>query len=282
MSTKLEDFMPERKGDPRNGYSVTFRFHDTDTYCSNLVFAFSEESAKKHYEKDGNHEVSVRPAESWEIEEAKRKGKPILIELHETEYLNDGVCLSVQFVSPAEAYNRWLRDLSDEKIRHIESLAKEFSDRHYSFSDTVHDMFRERIEVASENNLYFHPVKAKSYEDYLAKKASIEQETERFENLIKTLFDGKPFDRQRDIPPTEEKRDETFGKIVFTCHDMQRETAIWHQTMTDKLDELLEALEASPEETKERKQTFQALSKTRGYTSKSKSHIAEHGSIGME
>lgn len=57
-------------------YKVTFRWHDTDTFCTNICVAYSEEEVKAHYSK--YRDVSIRPASNYEYETAERKGMPIV------------------------------------------------------------------------------------------------------------------------------------------------------------------------------------------------------------
>ena len=60
-------------------YTVTFRWYDTDTYCTNLVDADSAEAVAKHYEdKYGSKPISVKQANPWDVDSAKRKGMPIV------------------------------------------------------------------------------------------------------------------------------------------------------------------------------------------------------------
>lgn len=57
-------------------FMVSFRWYDTDTFCTNLCVAESAEKAREHYESKYSN-VSVRDALKGEVETAKRKGMPV-------------------------------------------------------------------------------------------------------------------------------------------------------------------------------------------------------------
>ena len=57
-------------------FMVSFRWYDTDTFCTNLCIAESAEKAREHYESK-YRDVSVRDALKGEVETAKRKGMPV-------------------------------------------------------------------------------------------------------------------------------------------------------------------------------------------------------------
>lgn len=60
-----------------NYYNVTFKWYDTDTYCSNIAKAESVEAVKAHYAKyDSNPSIST--ASEYEIRSARERGKPIV------------------------------------------------------------------------------------------------------------------------------------------------------------------------------------------------------------
>lgn len=59
-------------------FTVTFRWYQTDTYCTNLCNAKDEKAAREHYESKGCEVVSVKETPSYEVEAAKRKGMPIV------------------------------------------------------------------------------------------------------------------------------------------------------------------------------------------------------------
>lgn len=61
-----------------NYYSITFRWYDTNTYCSNIVIAANEDAARKHYENEGKEVVGISPASEYDVEDAKRRGKPVI------------------------------------------------------------------------------------------------------------------------------------------------------------------------------------------------------------
>lgn len=57
-------------------YMVTFRWYDTDTFCTNICVASDEDAVREHYSK--YRDVSIRPASNYEYETAERKGMPIV------------------------------------------------------------------------------------------------------------------------------------------------------------------------------------------------------------
>jgi hypothetical protein len=59
-----------------NSFYVTFRWYDTDTYCTNICIAENKDMVHEHYSKYNN--VSVREATAYEVETAKVKGMPII------------------------------------------------------------------------------------------------------------------------------------------------------------------------------------------------------------
>ena len=58
-------------------YKVEFAWYDTGTWCSNIVMAEDENAVNEHYKKYGEKRY-VREAKSWEVNEAKCKGMPIV------------------------------------------------------------------------------------------------------------------------------------------------------------------------------------------------------------
>ena len=57
-------------------YYVSFQYSET-TFCSNLAIADNAGIVREYYSKKYPW-VSIRTAETWEIQEAMRKGKPIV------------------------------------------------------------------------------------------------------------------------------------------------------------------------------------------------------------
>ena len=57
-------------------FIVTFKWYDTDTFCTNLCKADSADEAKAHYEKKYSN-VNVREAKDWEVESYTRRGMPV-------------------------------------------------------------------------------------------------------------------------------------------------------------------------------------------------------------
>lgn len=56
-------------------YKVTFRWYDTDTYCTNLVYSKDYDKVAKEYNK---HEIiSITEADESFVRMAKLKGMPI-------------------------------------------------------------------------------------------------------------------------------------------------------------------------------------------------------------
>lgn len=60
-------------------YSVSFKWYDTDTYCTNLSKAENEETVRNHYESKGCKVISIKTASDYEVESAKRRGMPIVV-----------------------------------------------------------------------------------------------------------------------------------------------------------------------------------------------------------
>ena len=61
----------------KNYYFVSFKWYDSTIFCSNIVLAESKDVVEKHYtEKYGW--CSVHDIQCYELEEAKRKGMPII------------------------------------------------------------------------------------------------------------------------------------------------------------------------------------------------------------
>ena len=58
-------------------YIVTFEWYDTGTWCTNIVKADSEDVIHAHYKKFGEKRY-VHEAKEYELDEAKRKGMPIV------------------------------------------------------------------------------------------------------------------------------------------------------------------------------------------------------------
>lgn len=68
----------------KKAYNVTFRWSaESNTYCSNIAIAEDIEDIKVHY---AEHEIiSISEANNSDIDEANRKGKPI-IEVEHKKY----------------------------------------------------------------------------------------------------------------------------------------------------------------------------------------------------
>lgn len=60
-------------------FKVSFEYSE-NVYCTNIAVAECKEDVEKHYSKYSW--VSVKDAEDWEVEEAKRKGMPIVTVEH--------------------------------------------------------------------------------------------------------------------------------------------------------------------------------------------------------
>lgn len=56
-------------------FAVSFKYSET-VYCSNIAHAETVEAVEAHYSK--YEWVSVRECEGYEVEEARRRGKPII------------------------------------------------------------------------------------------------------------------------------------------------------------------------------------------------------------
>lgn len=56
-------------------YVVTFRWYETDTFCTNLVYTDNREQIHKKY---GDTLLSFHEATEYQIAEAKRKGMPVV------------------------------------------------------------------------------------------------------------------------------------------------------------------------------------------------------------
>lgn len=59
-------------------YTVTFQWHDTTTYCSNLAHAENADAVTAHYRKKHTGYLNVTPATDSDVNDAKRRGKPII------------------------------------------------------------------------------------------------------------------------------------------------------------------------------------------------------------
>ena len=59
----------------KNYYNVTFQYSEA-VYCANIAHADNEEAVKEAYKK--YPWCSVKPASAYDVEEAKRRGKPIV------------------------------------------------------------------------------------------------------------------------------------------------------------------------------------------------------------
>lgn len=57
-------------------FAVSFRYSET-VYCSNIAHAETAEAVEAHYSKKYEW-VSVRECAEYEVEDARRRGKPIV------------------------------------------------------------------------------------------------------------------------------------------------------------------------------------------------------------
>ena len=62
----------------KNYYSVTFRWYDTETFCSNIAHASSREAVERFYSAKYQHEVIVTPCDISALKAARERGKPIV------------------------------------------------------------------------------------------------------------------------------------------------------------------------------------------------------------
>lgn len=58
-------------------YRVTFRWYDTDTFCTNLAKG-TEADIRKHYENKGHEIIAMATATMGDELEAEAKGMPII------------------------------------------------------------------------------------------------------------------------------------------------------------------------------------------------------------
>lgn len=61
-----------------NKFQVTFKWYDTDTYCTNICLAESEEIVREYYENKYKKVLSVGSITEAEFESQKRRGMPIV------------------------------------------------------------------------------------------------------------------------------------------------------------------------------------------------------------
>lgn len=134
-----------------NYYSITFKWYDTNTYCSNIVIAANEDAARKHYENEGKEVVGISPASEYDVEDAQRRGKPV-ITVEDTEPAEKIKTPAYEILTSKTVYNIGETDeereaLVEEQNTVLESLGYDFStiyDAHFfdsSFFDeqTVYD-----------------------------------------------------------------------------------------------------------------------------------------------
>ena len=72
-------YVHDKKGDlimSKQAYKVTFRWYDSDTFCTNICIAESEDSARAEYSK--YKDVTLVKASESQVELAKKKGMPIV------------------------------------------------------------------------------------------------------------------------------------------------------------------------------------------------------------
>ena len=70
-------------------FRVSFRWYESDTFCTNICIAENEDVVKEHYcEKYKN--VTVSPASDYAVEDAKRRGMPVVTITHTPATLPDG------------------------------------------------------------------------------------------------------------------------------------------------------------------------------------------------
>lgn len=60
-------------------YKVSFRWYDTTTHCSNIVFAEDPQSVIDHYTEKGHAWVGDPiEASTYDVKDAQRRGMPIV------------------------------------------------------------------------------------------------------------------------------------------------------------------------------------------------------------
>jgi hypothetical protein len=135
-------------------YSVTFRFYNTDTYCSNIVYAENEEQIKYKYKGNGHHDISVNEAKNYEIDEAKRKGKPIFYIYVDTFYFPNGNWIDEIFIYDEKEY---FSQIVSSYINHKSVILKLVTscdvNSEFLHEFTVYDDNGNPIGIISANNL---------------------------------------------------------------------------------------------------------------------------------
>ena len=67
------------KGEENNmKFKVSFRWYETDTFCTNICIAKNKDVVMEHY-CEKYKDVTVSTASDYEFEDAKRKGMPVVI-----------------------------------------------------------------------------------------------------------------------------------------------------------------------------------------------------------
>ena len=114
-----------------NYYSITFRWYDTNTYCSNIVIVANEDAARKHYENEGKEVVGISPASEYDVEDAQRRGKPV-ITVEDTEPAEKIKNPDYEILTSKTVYNIGETDeereaLINEQNAVLESLGYDFA-----------------------------------------------------------------------------------------------------------------------------------------------------------
>ena len=58
-------------------YNVTFRYSES-VFCANIAIATSADAVKEYYTGKGYSSITVTEASTYDVSEAKRRGKPII------------------------------------------------------------------------------------------------------------------------------------------------------------------------------------------------------------
>ena len=59
-------------------YSVSFRWYDTDTFCTNIAHAASRDAVERYYADKYGPDVIVNDAPEWAVRDARERRKPIV------------------------------------------------------------------------------------------------------------------------------------------------------------------------------------------------------------
>lgn len=120
-------------------YNVTFKWYETDTFCSNLVKAETEEDISAYYRTKYGNDPIITEASTYALEDAQRRGKPVV-----TVPAFYGVNQAAEITEPENNENneekKEMENTAKTRSEVIEEIKTYFEENEDSFIDCIEEL----------------------------------------------------------------------------------------------------------------------------------------------